>query len=739
MDNSSFEGFAFDPSKCSKLSMEEKRELVYELSKRSHGAPEMLQSWSRQEILQILCAEMGKERKYTGLTKLKIIENLLKIVSEKNSLEHGSTSNLEMQPSSESGQRSSKRQRKAEHPSRFPIEANNSSTTNVNVSLDNVVYCKNLACRAKLSCEDAFCKRCSCCICHNYDDNKDPSLWLICSSEPPFQWDSCGMSCHLECAIKHGKSGIATDKLDGGNNGTFYCVSCGKANDLLSSLKKQLITARDTRRVDILCYRLSLSQKISVGTKNCQKLCEVLDEAVKKLEVDVGPLTGLPVKMARGIVNRLSFGPAVQQLCGLAIEHIDALLSERVSQIPSNAKIKDCNVTASKLVRFEDVFASSVTVVLSSEGASMENVVGYTLWHRKADEMGYPVEPTRTLFSPSTRFVLSDLTPATAYVLKIVSLDSKRELGMFEVKFCTSKAGNELSNLNLKSLEVERSQSPPTNCSNLSNPSSVEDETNNIILCSSDDENRRDNCLSCRDNTDKTISADMRCTTVAFTGKSQTGNAGEMVSFADEDDSMVKVNSLPNTDAVNLENKQCSDAQTTDETSTDNGSNAPPQTALEFTPIVGSVEAGLPITPCKLENVKGSLGRKGKSEHCSKNLDNGSGKEDGPQVGSSSKKRVGEWQEECTGTGDKDFEYYVKVVRWLECGEHIDKTFRQKFLTWYSLRATPQDVRIVKAFVDNLIEDPASLAGQLVDTFSDVISSKRSSVVPGGFCLKLWH
>lgn len=105
-------------------------------------------------------------------------------------------------------------------------------------------------------------------------------------------------------------------------------------------MKKQLITARDTRRVDILCYRLSLSQKISVGTKNCQKLCEVLDEAVKKLEADVGPLTGLPVKMARGIVNRLSFGPAVQQLCGLAIEYIDALLSERVSQMPSNAKIQ---------------------------------------------------------------------------------------------------------------------------------------------------------------------------------------------------------------------------------------------------------------------------------------------------------------------------------------------------------------------------------------------------------------
>ncbi|RVW80664.1 VIN3-like protein 2 [Vitis vinifera] len=81
----------------------------------------------------------------------------------------------------------------------------------------------------------------------------------------------------------------------------------------------------------------------------------------------------------------------------------------------------------------------------------------------------------------------------------------------------------------------------------------------------------------------------------------------------------------------------------------------------------------------------------------------------------------------------------VKVIRWLECEGHVEKNFRQKFLTWYSLRATPQEVRIVKVFVDTLIEDPASLAEQLIDTFSETISSKRSSVVPAGFCMKLWH
>lgn len=214
--------------------MEEKRELVYEISNWSHGASEMLQSWSRQEILQILCAEMGKERKYTGLTKLKIIENLLKIVSEKKSGGHEIATDPEPHSFPASGQKPAKRQRKTENPSRIPVPAAN------NVSVDNggdvgidTKYCKNSACKATLNQADAFCKRCSCCICQQYDDNKDPSLWLICSSETPFPGVSCGLSCHLECALKHDSSGIGKDgerpKFDGG----FYCVSCGKVNDLL--------------------------------------------------------------------------------------------------------------------------------------------------------------------------------------------------------------------------------------------------------------------------------------------------------------------------------------------------------------------------------------------------------------------------------------------------------------------------------------------------------------------------
>ncbi|PIN08611.1 hypothetical protein CDL12_18812 [Handroanthus impetiginosus] len=185
---------------------------------------------------------------------------------------------------------------------------------------------------------------------------------------------------------------------------------------------------------------------------------------------------------------------------------------------------------------------------------------------------------------------------------------------------------------------------------------------------------------------------------------------------------------------LNWRNKESSNGE---ETSTDDGSNTPLPTGLECVPYVESSEAGLPITPCKFENVKDDKGRINRSKFNGKDIDI---RDTEPQAGSSSKKRNGErGDEKCTGIGDKDFEYYVKVMRCLECDGHIETSFRQKFLTWYSLRATPQEVRIVKVFIDTFIEDPLSLAGQLVDTFSDVISNKRCSTVPAGFCTKLWH
>ena len=97
--------------------------------------------------------------------------------------------------------------------------------------------------------------------------------------------------------------------------------------------------AKETRRVDILCYRVSLSQKLLNGTKKYQKLYDIVEEAVRKLEAEVGPLTGLPVKTARGIVNRLSSGPEVQKLCAIALESLDSMLANALLRPAPTPKI----------------------------------------------------------------------------------------------------------------------------------------------------------------------------------------------------------------------------------------------------------------------------------------------------------------------------------------------------------------------------------------------------------------
>ncbi|KAL5977753.1 hypothetical protein ACLOJK_036761 [Asimina triloba] len=192
----------------------------------------MLQSWSRRELLEILCTEMGKERKYTGLTKYKIIELLLKIVSEKSARASNGADSRPDSPTVNS-QSSSKRRRKIDNPSRVTNATTHPPGSDGDGITDNVIFCGNAACRASVRPQDAFCKRCSCCICHKYDDNKDPSVWLICDSEPPNEGDSCGISCHVECALKDERAGISKDEQSSRLDGSFYCVSCGKVNDLL--------------------------------------------------------------------------------------------------------------------------------------------------------------------------------------------------------------------------------------------------------------------------------------------------------------------------------------------------------------------------------------------------------------------------------------------------------------------------------------------------------------------------
>ena len=72
----------------------------------------------------------------------------------------------------------------------------------------------------------------------------------------------------------------------------------------------------------------------------------------------------------------------------------------------------------------------------------------------------------------------------------------------------------------------------------------------------------------------------------------------------------------------------------------------------------------------------------------------------------------------------KTFEFSVKVIRWLECEGHLKEEFRMKFLTWYTLRATKHEKRVVSVFIGTLGDDPISLAGQLVDAFEDIVHGR---------------
>jgi len=87
---------------------------------------------------------------------------------------------------------------------------------------------------------------------------------------------------------------------------------------------------------------------------------------------------------------------------------------------------------------------------------------------------------------------------------------------------------------------------------------------------------------------------------------------------------------------------------------------------------------------------------------------------------------------------ERRYEYCVKVIRWLECEGYMEKEFRVKLLTWFSLKATAQERRVVSAFIVVLIDEPDSLVAQLADAFMDGICNKKPAV-QRIYCTSLWH
>lgn len=361
----------------------------------------------------------------------------------------------------------------------------------------------------------------------------------------------------------------------------------------------------------------------------------------------------------------------------------------------SNEISADTATTVSTKIRFEDVNVTSLTVILASNDvASPANIVHYSIWHRRVLEKDYPEKSTCTLFTPNTRFVVSGLAPASEYCFKVVSFSGTRELGVDEINVLT-RSPEEGANC---SSVVERSESPLTNCSTLSsNPSSVEAESNNgYIVPQNQSQNDKKDSPSTEENAAK------RLKRTTESDIAQIEKNVEQIVLLDEEEEE---------EAVPDKNRET----------------PVPVTTTNLVSNRNNSDASLPITPFRSDQTMNRQARNGKSVK-----DNGNNGDHSANGGSES-----------------GLEHCVKIIRQLECSGHIQKDFRQKFLTWYSLRATPQETRVVKIFIDTFTDDPVALAEQLVDTFDDRVSIKRSAtgsggggasaVVPSGFCMKLWH
>ncbi|KAL5705360.1 hypothetical protein ACHQM5_023672 [Ranunculus cassubicifolius] len=560
--------------------MELKRELVHEIVRLSKEASTILLSWRCQDLVELLSAESGIERRYQGVTKSILIDHLLKLISrnQKDSAEAKT-------------QIGSKRQRKKEYPAQLANDhSDNTYPENHGNEQRRTLICQNLACKATLTPECRFCKRCSCCICLHYDDNKDPTMWLTCESDSlNYQDDACGMSCHLKCALKHGKAGIGRNGCYKNSDGCFICVSCGKVNSIMRSWRKQMMVAKDARRVSVLCERVFLSHKMLEGTEKYIELKHIVDTIVQKLNSELGFIDQVSSEMVRGLVSRLSCGAQVQQLCSSAIEAVNLSQPYPFLHQIENEGQPSCRI------RFEEVSPVSVVLVLEFEDKLLLAFLGCRIWHCKSTAMDYPEKPTYIVLRPDKRFVITDLDPSTKYVFKVSVFSSSNELGVWE-STCTTQA-------------------PPQ---------------------SSHDDSHKDSTNS-----------------------------------SDEKLDTFKVRLLD--DISKNDNKV--------------GSTAVP-----------------PSTPCK---------------------------SDGTQEDPSSTAKK--------DSSESNYEYCVRVIKWLEREGYMEKDFRVKFLSWFSLKSSMRDRRVVSAFVDNLIDDPTSLSDQLVDTFTDEIDSPKKPTRSFNFCSSLWH
>ncbi|XP_021301950.1 VIN3-like protein 1 isoform X3 [Sorghum bicolor] len=681
---------------CNAANAPEENRLAGDSNTISENAQESLSSLPEQESND---ASVNTEKKEPGISKCKSVEEIPKTVTIKRckNIDSKKVSLNNNNNPSFTGSPALKKQ-PTKGGQLFQLHENGMSQ---DTKPPSTRICINSACKAVFNSDNAFCKRCSCCICHGFDDNKDPSLWLVCSSETGDQ-DCCGSSCHIECALKHRKAGCIELGQSIQLDGNYCCAACGKVIGILGFWKRQLVVAKDARRVDNLCSRIYLSHRLLDGTTRFKELHQIVEDAKAKLESEVGPLDGTSSKMARGIVGRLPVAADVQKLCSLAIEKADECLS---SNIQSETKQNDTLPSACRF-KFEDITASSLVLVLKEAVSSQYHTIkGYKLWYWNSREAPYTGEPA-VFPKDQRRILISNLQPCTEYSFRIISFTEDGELGHSESKIFTKSVEIIHKNTEHGAEGCSSSAKRVGKRQNVRSLGFQVRQLGNVFRKAQTEENGYPNAL-CKD---------------------------EIEDSCDQSDSLI-----PDKDQVP---RGASRKLNLNETS------VPDLNA----------EVVMPTECCQIENGcssgKNAFTKSngcGDSETCAEGH---VGDAPAMESRSQSRKQASDLEQEtCVddsnlvaraarlfapklGQLDDNYEYCVKIIRWLECSGLIEKDFRMKFLTWFSLRSTEQERRVVITFIRTLIDEPSSLAAQLLDSFEEIVTSKRLRT---GFCTKLWH
>ncbi|XP_062180205.1 VIN3-like protein 1 isoform X2 [Phragmites australis] len=564
-----------------------------------------------------------------------------------------------------------------------------------NVKCISTWVCKNLACKAVIPSQDSFCKRCSCFICHEFDDNKDPSLWLVCASENDSK-NCCGSSCHIECALQHKRVGCFDLEQIIHLDGSYSCASCGKVSGILGYWKKQLVIGKDARRVDILCRRIYLSYRLFEGTSRFKELYEIIEDAKSKLESEVGPLDGMSAKTARGIVSRLSAGIDVQKLCSKAIQRADEWLSS------PGLHLQD-SLPAACRFKFIDITSYSLVIILK-ETSSSDTIEGYKLWYWKSREQPSMEEPV-IVPKDERKILVFNLSPCTEYSFRVISFTDDGILGHSESRCCTGskevfvrRATQNAVGEGTHSQIIARSQSFKSNEFKIRNiwKNFQEAWTEDGCFEGFCEDIHEGSCSRSATDTEQREKSEQgqlsgACRKLHFNTSSVPDlnvEAPMTMDFTTEKHYYSKKGLVRSNDSGGSET--CAVGRSAE----------PP--AVESRP-VGKVNS-THVDRCEQNGASGIC--------CVKQL---------PRT---------------TRQLDEDYEHCVKVIRQLECNGHIENEFRMKFLTWYSLRSTDQERRAVTSFIKTLIEEPSCLAEQLVDSFGEIINCKKPRT---GFCNKLWH